>query len=122
MDIFLRDTAAGTTTLVNVNLDGRPSHDAHGAMMSGDGRLVAYFSFDGNIVPNDVVECGSVNCEDLFVFDRNTETTTMVPLARPDGLGGDNTMGTSSNGRYIAFGHEDNLLLPITRRKWLNPS
>lgn len=111
MDVFLRDTDAGTTTLINVNLDGRPSHDAYGAMMSGDGRLVAYYSFDGNIVPDDVVECGPVNCEDLFVFDRDTETTTMVPLARPDGLGADNTMGVSSNGRYIAFGHEDNLLL-----------
>jgi Tol biopolymer transport system component len=122
MAVFLRDTVEGTTTLLNVNRDGLPTiHDVYGATMSGDARLFAYFSFDGNIVPGDDAECGPVSCEDLFVFDREMGTTTMVPLGRSQGLGGDFNMGASSNGRYIALGHDDNLLLYDNETKVAEP-
>jgi Tol biopolymer transport system component len=82
--------------------------------MSGNGRFFAYFSFDGNIVADDTVMCGegeyAISCEDLFIYDRETGTTEMVALGRGEGLGADYTLSLTPDGRYIALGHERNLL------------
>jgi Tol biopolymer transport system component len=53
----------------------------------------------------------AISCEDLFIYDRDTGTTEMLALGREQGLGADYTMGISADGRYIALGHDNNLLL-----------
>jgi Tol biopolymer transport system component len=53
-DVFLRDVAAGTTTLVSVGLDGQ-SPDGYSTQPSinGNGCFVAFSSFADGITTND---------------------------------------------------------------------
>ena len=114
--VFMRDMETGLIHLINVNQKGQATyHDVYDVAMSGNGRVFAYFSFDGDIVAGDTVMCGggahAVSCEDLFIYDADTDSTEMVALGRGQGLGADYTMGLSTNGRYVALGHQNNLLL-----------
>ena len=106
--VFVRDVAAGTTKLINANLDGQAGRwPVYGMTMSGNGRVVAYYSFDGNLVPGDEMDCGietdPVSCEDLFIYDRDTGSTERIPLGRGQGLGGDYTLALSNDGRFVAY-------------------
>ena len=72
-DVFLRDRSFGTTVLVSASpnlatgvLTGAPS-------VSNDGRWVAYQSLDDMLVSGDL---GSLT--DVFLWDRVTNTTTLV--------------------------------------------
>jgi Tol biopolymer transport system component len=108
--LYVRDRAAGTTTSINRTLDGRASDfPIYGLALSGDGRLVAYYSHDGNLVEGDEMDCGiaddPVSCEDLFLHDRLSGETIRVPLGRGQGLGGDYTLALSHDGRLVAYGN-----------------
>jgi Tol biopolymer transport system component len=101
-DIFVRDTQTGTTTMVSGGLDGQPANDfaEYTAAISGNGRFVAFTSSASNLVPDDT------NGErDVFVYDRQTGTTTRASVF----AGGRQISGISSgatisdNGRYVAF-------------------
>ena len=114
--VFMRDMETGLIHLINVNQKGQATyHDVYDVAMSGNGRVFAYFSFDGDIVADDAVMCGegtyAVSCEDLFIYDADADSTEMVALGRGQGLGADYTMGLSADGRYVALGHQNNLLL-----------
>ncbi len=106
--VFVRDVSAQTTELINITLDGQAGEwDVYGLALSGNGRIVAYYSHDGNLVPDDEMDCGAesdpVSCEDLFIYDRDTAVTERIPLGRGQGLGGDYTLALSADGRLVAY-------------------
>lgn len=83
------------------------------APVSGDGRFVAYGSYATNLVPDDLNEH-----VDVFLWDRDTRTTTLVSVA-PDGTqaNGDspfNNLGLtmSVDGRYVAYASRASNLVP----------
>ncbi len=94
-DVFLSDTATGTTTLVS------PGHDvSYGPAISADGRYIAYSSLASNLVTGD-----TNGSEDVFVYDTTTATTTLISRHTDGTQGGGNSFGPaiSADGRYIAY-------------------
>jgi len=72
-DVFARDLVAGTTSLVSLGTDGAQGNGISVlAAINQDGRYVAFDSVSSNFVP--LTGAGRLN---LFVRDRETETTTL---------------------------------------------
>ncbi len=106
--LYLHDRATGITTLVNRTLSGDISDfPVYGLALSGDGRYVAYYSHDGDLVAGDEFDCGGENnptsCEDIFIFDSQTQETARVPVGRGQGLGKEYTLALSPDGRLVAY-------------------
>ncbi len=102
MNVYLRDRASSTTTLVSVNLAGTGggNGDSLPAGISTNGQYALFVSAASDLVPND-----TNNANDVFVRDLVNGTTTLVSV---------NTSGSSGNGesrspvmtpdgRYVAF-------------------
>ena len=106
-DVFLWSALTGTNLLVSTHnpLAATPYGNASSALgpvsLSGNGRLVAFASYAGNLVTNDP------NGEaDVFVRDRVANNTTLVSV----GLNGNSGQGggsyspiISADGRYVVF-------------------
>jgi dipeptidyl aminopeptidase/acylaminoacyl peptidase len=101
LDIFVHDQVTGQTTRPSVASDGTEGNgQSLVPAISGDGRLVAFWSIASNLVPGD-----TNSTSDIFVHDQQTGTTTRVSVAS-DGTQGDNTSESpsiSTNGRFVAF-------------------
>jgi Tol biopolymer transport system component len=100
-DVFVRDRQTGTTARVSRGRGGvQGNDDSFGAMLSADGRFVAFASDASNLVP------GDTNGErDVFVRDRRTGTTERVSLG-PNGRQGNadsDNPSLSSDGQFVAF-------------------
>ena len=115
MDVFVRDMQTGVTSLVSVNSQGTQSggDTSYAPAMSGDGRLVVFWSRASDLVPND-----TNNLQDLFVRDLVTGTTTLI---RASGAGSSTNNGSvqrtpkiSADGRYIFFNSWASDLVPGT--------
>jgi Tol biopolymer transport system component len=108
-DLFLRDTQAGTTTLVSAALDGKPggSGPAH---ITPDGRFVVFSSGSNNMVAG--VSDTSAHF-DVFLRDLKTNTTSLVTYNRWGTHPADDdsfSAVVSDDGRFVAFQSEaDNL-------------
>ncbi|HXF10418.1 MAG TPA: hypothetical protein VN625_06500 [Desulfuromonadaceae bacterium] len=78
-DVYLYDFAAATNILVSRAFDS--AHSGNGrsdsAVISPDGRFIAYRSLARNIVPSDTNNAG-----DLFLYDRLNAATTLVSVNR----------------------------------------
>jgi hypothetical protein len=93
--------------------------------ISADGRLVAFYSYAGNLVSGDTVECvnpwGLVHsCLDVFLRDRATGTTVIVSVG-PDGQPGNSeswSAGLSADGRFIALCSCASNLVPGDTNGW----
>ena len=100
-DVFVRDIAAGTTTLVSVATGGGSGDGtSFGASISGNGRYVVFESNASDLVAGD-----TNSATDIFVRDLQTNTTTRVSAAG-DGTQGDALSSQSSisaDGRYVVF-------------------
>ncbi len=100
-DIFVHDRQTNTTTIVSISNNGiQSNYFSHFPSISGDGRYVTFCSGASNLVTND-----TNSCNDIFVHDRKTHTTTRISIAS-NGTQGDaasNWNSISSNGRYVAF-------------------
>ena len=83
-DVFVHDTADGTTTLVSVNSAGVAGNDrVEDASISGDGRYVAFQSPASNLV-----EGNTNGTSDIFVRDTVDGTTRPITdLRGKRGLG-----------------------------------
>ncbi len=109
-DVFVRDRAANTTELVSIPTDGGGSSGAGAdgrVSISGDGRFVAFASFNNDLVDGDTNLCGGdpITCMDVFVRDRALGTTERVSVG-PDGLQADGNSRfpvVSDDGRFVAF-------------------
>lgn len=116
-DVFVHDRKLGTTRRVSVGPGGRQgnSHSV-GALISADGRFVAFSSEATNLVRGDTN--GRV---DLFVRDRRNGATQRVSLG-PDGAqGNQGSFGAaiSADGRFVAFwSRASNLVPDDTNREW----
>jgi Tol biopolymer transport system component len=103
-DIFVRDMRAGTTSLASANQAGSAagSGQSRDPDLSADGRVVAFDSTAGDLVPLD-----GNGTFDVFVRDLNQDVTTLVShsVASTDGgTGGQSNFPTlSSDGRYVAY-------------------
>ncbi len=75
-DVFLRDRAVGTTERVSIgDLEGEADGGSGGAVVSADGRFVAFGSSAAHLVKDDNNDVG-----DVFVRDREMGTTTRVSV------------------------------------------
>ncbi|WP_318307695.1 S8 family serine peptidase [Amycolatopsis solani] len=95
-DIFLRDRVAGTTELVSAGLGGAGADgDSLEPSVSGDGRFVAFESGAENLVAG-----GGNAHRDVFVRDRKTGTTEVIPA--PGGAEATQP-SLSADGRKVAY-------------------
>jgi hypothetical protein len=101
-DIFVRDIAAGKTTLVSINKTGTGSGNAAstGAEISADGRFVVFDSIATDLTPE------SHTTQDAYVRDLRLGTTTLMSV-NTSGTGGGNgytsTPTISADGSVAAF-------------------
>ncbi|MCC2670575.1 MAG: hypothetical protein K0Q72_3046 [Armatimonadetes bacterium] len=102
VDVFVKDRQLGTIERVSVSTAGQQA-DAQsgifGISMSDDGRYVSFNSPASNLVAGDTNDY-----EDVFVRDRQLQTTTRINLTSAgeqltNGFGG----SLSADGRYVAF-------------------
>jgi Tol biopolymer transport system component len=101
-DIFLFDRTLHEITLVSRSSSSPgapPNSSSQNAVVSSDGRYVAFESGATDIVPGD-----TNNVVDIFVYDRTNSTTTLASV----GIGGpanakSNWASISADGRYVAF-------------------
>ncbi len=112
---FVHDQQTGTTTLASIGPGGAPSTGAASAI-SSDGRWVVLTSEASNLVAGDTNGAG-----DVFVRDRQMETTTRVSVAS----GGIQANGSSfagsisADGRWIVFPSiASNLVAGDTNGMW----
>lgn len=113
---FLFDRDTQQMELVSQTQSGGvPFDNIYQVAISGDGRVLAYYSFDSTITADDPDPCTaddlSAPCEDLFIYDRQTGQTERIPRGRSSGLGADYTVALSADGRLAAYGEAGNLLL-----------
>ena len=101
----MHDRETGTTTRVSVDSSGvqqnaPPSDDTGVVSISGDGRVVAFFSDASNLVSGD-----TNNQQDIFVHNLQTGQTVRASLASDgsEANAGSGHPKLSSNGRYLAF-------------------
>jgi Tol biopolymer transport system component len=95
-DVFLRDRQTGTTSLISLLPNTPPGTFFYGADISNDSRYIAFESWiiDRPDTPGDV-----------FVYDRQTGTTTLVSIPSEDAPvnGSSHYASMSADGRYVAF-------------------
>jgi Tol biopolymer transport system component len=102
-DVFLHDRVTGVTTRVSISSSGAQGNGASGlAMISADGRYVAFTSGASNLVPGDTNQTG-----DVFIRDLRTGRTKRASIGRhgrQTNRAGDSwDPSMSAHGRYIAF-------------------
>ena len=104
-DIYVRDLQSNTTHLISVASDGTQANSTSDSpAISADGRYVAFQSSATNLVPGDT---NGVN--DIFLRDRQTNTTTRISVATDGTQANLNTSGwqcplaISGDGRYVVF-------------------
>lgn len=101
-DIFVKDLQTGTVDRVSVSTAGAQANGAsQNPMISADGRFVTYRSSATNLVSGD-----TNGQPDIFVRDRQTNTTTRVSVvtAGAQATGGvSDEPAISDDGRFVAF-------------------
>ncbi len=102
-NIFVYDVDTGATTLVSRTPDGLTPDGgiSDNASLSPDGRYVAFDSDADDLVASDTNEE-----RDLFLHDRQTGETTMLPYAFTDGVpdwSAPCCAAFSPDGRYVTF-------------------
>jgi Tol biopolymer transport system component len=113
-DVFLRNVAAGATTLVSSANPTLLSQTPNGISslttfsVSSNGQFIAYYSDADNLVAND-----TNGCRDVFLRDLVAGTNYLVSV-NTNGISGDGfstDAAISGDGRYVAFtSSADNLV------------
>ncbi len=100
--IFLHDRQTGVTSLVSVDSSGvRGNSNSQTPAISQDGRYIIYNSVASNLVAGD-----TNNYQDIFIFDRETATTSIVSVssaAQQGNLFAQTRPTISGDGRFVAF-------------------
>ncbi|HEY9348834.1 MAG TPA: hypothetical protein VIQ53_26120, partial [Inquilinus sp.] len=100
-DIFLRDTLTGTTTRISVDTTGGNANALSSSpTISDDGRTIIYHSQASDLVNGD-----TNGATDVFLWDVQTGTTTLVSIPAGGGQGdnGSGNTDVSGGGRYVVF-------------------
>ncbi|HEY2295856.1 MAG TPA: hypothetical protein VGM86_34575 [Thermoanaerobaculia bacterium] len=114
-DVFLHDRVSGATVLVSHFRTSTTTTSARGAdsaVISADGRWVAFVSESTDLVPGQ--PAGSTSPH-LFLFDRVAGTTALVgPSADLDAFGGQGvqSVAISADGRFVVFTSDAPDLVP----------
>ncbi|HMP84717.1 MAG TPA: hypothetical protein PKA41_18650, partial [Verrucomicrobiota bacterium] len=113
--VYLRDTAACTTRLLDVNLSRRGAGvDASAApRLSADGSRITFESRASDLVTNDLN-----HASDVYLCDVTSDTTTLIsarhpslPSSTPNGFVAYSAQPLSDDGRYVVFSSRaDNLI------------
>ncbi|GJL68674.1 MAG: hypothetical protein NPIRA06_13090 [Nitrospirales bacterium] len=109
-DVFVHDRQTNTTTRVSVASGGlQGGEESSEGTISGDGRFVAFLSFATNLVPGDTNGEG-----DVFVHDRQTNTTTRMSVTTGGVQGNDFSCNPaiSQDGRIVGFFSDSTNLVP----------
>lgn len=114
LDVFIHDRQTVTTTRVSVPTGGSPQANDESVepAISGDGRFVVFLSFATNLVPG-----GTSGNGDVFVHDRQTNTTTQMSVSTGGVKGNDFSCNPaiSQDGRIVAiFSDATNLIVGDT--------
>ena len=104
-DIFLRDTQSGQTTRISVGSGGTQADGgSFYPAISADGRFIAFMSDATNLVSGD-----TNGLTDIFLYDRQTGTTTRVSVSsngqQADNIS-DSYVSISGDGRFVTFNSE----------------
>jgi hypothetical protein len=103
-NVFLRDTAAGTTSLLSVSSTGGEGNgDSFGAVISGDGSTAAFSSSATNLA---FAADMNGHKDDVFVRDVAAGTTRVVSETDEQKLGthdSSNSKALSDDGRFLAY-------------------
>lgn len=114
--LYLRDTQAGSTTLLDADTNGVGSliNPAVTLRITPDGQLAAFDCGDGNLVANDRNR-GS----DIFLRDLTSGAVSLIsthdpglPTATPNGATTLSSSSISTDGRFIAFASDADNLTP----------
>jgi Tol biopolymer transport system component len=98
-DVLVRDLRAGTDILVSAATNGLPGNDASdSAVMTPDGRYVAFVSAASNLVAGD-----TNGIPDVFVRDLVTGTTSLASVGAQLLWGRSAAPQITPDGRYVAF-------------------
>jgi Ca2+-binding RTX toxin-like protein len=111
-DVFVFDRQSNTIERVSVASDGTEANGSSSSgdlSLSADGRFVVYESDATNLVPGD-----TNNSEDVFVFDRQTDTTTRVSVASDGTEANGSSIGgqISADGRFVTYTSDASNLIP----------
>jgi Tol biopolymer transport system component len=112
-DVFVHDRATGLVERVSVGAAGAQSGEGSGSdgdvAISGDGRFVAFTSFDDSLVP---VNTNGLN--NVFLRDREAGVTGLVSVPSAGGAanGASFDPSISDSGRYVAFASRATNLVP----------
>jgi Tol biopolymer transport system component len=113
-DVFLHDRLTGVTEIVSVASDGTHGNStSEDPSISADGRFVAFWSYAGNLVPED-----TNMLSDVFVHDRQTGETTRVSVTSTGGQSCGEYPSISADGRYVAFQSICTNLVPHDSNYW----
>jgi Tol biopolymer transport system component len=114
--LYVQDTVAGTTTLVDADTNGIGSRIsiATAPRMSADGRFIAFESPDTTLVLND-----RNHDSDVFLRDLSTNLTELISVrhpalgsASPNGPGAVSGLSASTDGRFVSFCSDADNLVP----------
>ena len=109
-DIFVRDRQTNTNTIVSIDCSGNQA-DGGGleAIISADGRYVAFQSNATNLVPGDTNGAG-----DVFVRDLQANTTTRISVDSSGNQGNSfsGQASISADGNHVAFFSRATNLVP----------
>lgn len=100
-DVFVHDMSTGETIRVSVSSTGAEANGpSEQAVISGDGRFVAFHSEATNLVADD-----TNSRDDIFLHDRQTGETTRVSVAADGSNANDDSRepAISGDGQYISF-------------------
>jgi Tol biopolymer transport system component len=102
-DVFVHDRQSGTTECVSVSTGGvQGNSPTYSALISADGRHVAFASYASNLVGGDTNET-----PDVFVRDRESATTERVSVDSAGGEAQANSLcfllSITPDGRYVVF-------------------
>jgi len=111
LNVFLRDRASNTTTLVSFNLAGTGGGNGNSVPfgISTNGQFVLFESAASNLVAND-----TNNAQDIFVRDLINGTTTLVSVNTNGWSGGGESRdpAMTPDGRYVTFASAASDLVP----------
>ena len=100
-DVFVHDRVTGLTERVSVASDGSQGTGNHNdSMLSRDGRYAVFTATSPNLVAGD-----TNGVTDIFVHDRQTDTTSRVSVASDGSQAnkGSADAWISADGQYVAF-------------------
>ena len=109
VDVYVRDRLLGTTERISVGTNGAQANGyCWSPSISGDGRYVAFGSWASSLA----ADPGVVRGNNVYVRDRATGTTELVPVRSTSTSGFQPQPSLSADSRYVAFASDAADLVP----------